>query len=40
MLAPRADRMGTVRRMTAGLTGEKLAGRTAPVTGPGFPEPD
>ena len=38
VLALRADRMATVRRMLAGLTDEKLAGRTEPVTEPGYPE--
>ncbi len=38
MLALRADRMATVRRVLADLTDEKLAGVTVPVTEPGFPE--
>ena len=40
VLALRADRMATVRRMLAGLTDEKLAGRTEPVLEPGYPEPE
>lgn len=38
VLALRADRMGTVRRVVADLTDEKLAGMTSPVTEPGYPE--
>ena len=38
VLALRADRMATVRRVIAGLTDEKLAGMTEPVSGPGYPE--
>jgi hypothetical protein len=40
VLALRADRMATVREVIAGLTGEKLAGLTEPVTEPGYPEPE
>jgi hypothetical protein len=40
VLALRADRMATVRQVLAGLTDAKLAGRTAPVTEPGYPEPE
>jgi DinB family protein/pentapeptide repeat protein len=40
VLALRADRMATVRRVLAGLTDAGLAGRTEPVTGPGYPEPE
>jgi hypothetical protein len=40
VLALRADRMGTVRRVIEGLTEEGLAARTTPVVGPGYPEPD
>jgi hypothetical protein len=40
VLAPRADRMATVRQVLAGLTDAKLAGRTVPVTEPGYPEPE
>ncbi len=36
----RADRMATVRGVIAGLTAEKLAARTEPVTEPGYPEPE
>lgn len=38
VLALRADRMGTVRQVLAGLTDEKLAAATKPVTEPGYPE--
>lgn len=38
VLALRADRMGTVRRVIADLTDEKLAGMTDPVMEPGYPE--
>ena len=38
VLALRADRMATVRRVLADLTDEKLAGMTEPVTEPGYPE--
>lgn len=38
VLALRADRMGTVRRVVAELTDEKLAAMTDPVTEPGYPE--
>ena len=40
VLALRADRMATVRRVLAGLTDEKLAGMTEPVTEPGYPGPE
>lgn len=40
VLALRADRMATVRRVIADLTDEKLAGMTEPVTEPGYPEPE
>jgi uncharacterized protein YjbI with pentapeptide repeats len=40
VLALRADRMATVRRVFADLTDEKLAGVTEPVTEPGYPEPE
>jgi DinB superfamily/Pentapeptide repeats (8 copies) len=40
VLALRADRMATVRRLLAALTDEQLAGMTEPVTEPGYPEPD
>lgn len=40
VLALRADRMGTVRQVIAGLTDEKLAGLTEPVLEPGYPEPE
>jgi len=40
VLALRADRMATVRRVLDGLTDEALAGRTEPVTEPGYPEPE
>jgi DinB superfamily/Pentapeptide repeats (8 copies) len=40
VLALRADRMATVRQVMAGLTDEKLAGRTEPVLEPGYPEPE
>ena len=40
VLALRADRMATVRRVLAGLTDERLAGVTVAVTEPGFPEPE
>ena len=39
VLALRADRMATVRQIIAGLTDEKLAAMTEPVTEPGYPEP-
>ena len=39
VLARRADRMATVRRVLADLTDEKLAGVTEPVAEPGYPEP-
>ena len=37
VLALRAQRMATVRRVIADLTDEELAGMTAPVTEPGYP---
>ncbi|NUR15274.1 MAG: DinB family protein [Dermatophilaceae bacterium] len=40
VLALRADRMATVRRVVDGLTDEQLAGTTEPVTEPGYPEPE
>jgi hypothetical protein len=40
VLALRADRMATVRRVIADLTDETLAGMTEPVTEPGYPEPE
>ena len=40
VLALRADRMATVRDVLAGLTDERLAGHTEPVTEPGYPEPE
>jgi hypothetical protein len=40
VLALRADRMATVRRVLAGLTDDALAGVTVPVTEPGYPEPE
>ena len=40
VLALRADRMQTVRRVIEGLTEESLASNTEPVDGPGYPEPD
>jgi len=40
VLALRADRMATVRRVLADLTDERLAGFTVAVTEPGFPEPE
>jgi uncharacterized protein YjbI with pentapeptide repeats len=39
VLALRADRMGTVREVLAGLTDATLAGMTEPVAAPGYPEP-
>ncbi|WP_241668322.1 DinB family protein [Pedococcus bigeumensis] len=39
VLALRRDRMATMRRVVDGLTDEQLAGRTTPVTEPGYPEP-
>jgi len=38
VLALRADRRETVRRVIEGLTEEALAGRTEPVEGPGYPD--
>jgi uncharacterized protein YjbI with pentapeptide repeats len=40
VLALRADRMATVRQVLADLTDDRLAGRTVPVTEPGYPEPE
>jgi hypothetical protein len=40
VLALRADRMATVRQVLDELTDERLAGRTDPVPGPGYPPPD
>jgi uncharacterized damage-inducible protein DinB len=40
VLALRAGRMAIVRRVLAGLTDEQLAGRTEPVTEPGYPAPE
>ena len=40
VLALRADRMATVRRVVDGLTDEALAGTTEPVPEPGYPEPE
>ena len=40
VLALRADRMATVRRVIADLTDEELAGVTEPVLEPGYPEPE
>ncbi|MBN9110216.1 MAG: DinB family protein [Pseudonocardia sp.] len=37
VLALRADRMATVRRVIDGLTEDTLAGTTTPVDGPGYP---
>ena len=39
VLALRAERMGTVRRVVDELTDDALAGTTEPVTDPGYPEP-
>jgi hypothetical protein len=39
VLALRADRMGTVRRLIADVTDETLDDMTEPVTEPGYPEP-
>ncbi|MEW2328456.1 DinB family protein [Micromonospora chersina] len=39
VLALRRDRMSTVRQVIEGLTDESLDGHTAPVEGPGWPEP-
>jgi hypothetical protein len=39
-LVLRADRMATVRQVLAGLTDATLAGRTVPVTEPGYPGPE
>ena len=40
VLAVRARRMATVRRVVDGLTDEALDGTTEPVTEPGYPEPE
>jgi hypothetical protein len=40
VLAVRADRMATVRRLVADLTDERLAAMTEPVTEPGYPRPE
>ena len=40
VLALRADRMATVRRVLEDLTDAQLAGMTEPVTEPGYPEPE
>jgi len=40
VLALRADRMTTVRQVLADLTDDRLAGRTTPVTEPGYPAPE
>jgi hypothetical protein len=40
VLALRADRMATVRRVIADLTDERLAGMTEPAKEPGYPEPE
>jgi hypothetical protein len=40
VLALRADRMATVRRVVDELTDDALDGTTAPVTEPGYPEPE
>jgi len=40
VLALRADRMATVRQVLADLTDDGLAGRTVPVTEPGYPAPE
>jgi uncharacterized damage-inducible protein DinB len=40
VLALRADRRDTVRRVLEGLTDESLAGDTTPVEGPGYPPAD
>ena len=40
VLALRADRMATVRRVVEDLTDEALAGTTEPVLEPGYPEPE
>jgi uncharacterized protein YjbI with pentapeptide repeats len=40
VLALRADRLATVRKVIADLTDEKLAAMTEPVVGPGYPEPE
>ncbi len=39
VLAVRADRIGTVREVLAGLTDERLAGDTVAVDAPGYPPP-
>ena len=40
VLALRADRMATVREVLGGLTDDRLAGHTVPVTEPGYPPPE
>ena len=40
VLALRADRMETVRKVIGDLTDERLAGVTEPVTEPGYPAPE
>jgi hypothetical protein len=40
VLALRADRMATVRRVVDGLTDDDLTGTTEPVTAAGYPEPE
>lgn len=40
ILAVRAERTATVRRVVTELTDERLAGETTPVTAPGYPEPE
>jgi hypothetical protein len=40
VLALRADRVATVRRVISDLTDEKLAGTTEQVREPGYPEPE
>jgi uncharacterized damage-inducible protein DinB len=40
VLALRADRQATVRRVLGDLTDEQLAGHTTPVEAPGWPPPD
>ncbi|MER7073139.1 DinB family protein [Terrabacter sp. NPDC000476] len=40
VLALRAERTAMVRRVVDALTDEQLAGTTAPVTEPGYPEPE
>jgi uncharacterized damage-inducible protein DinB len=40
VLELRRDRMGTMRRLVDELTEEQLGSRTAPVTEPGYPQPE